>query len=83
MPSLDDEIAAFDTMKDRLEADHRGQWALVHDGALFGPYSSFQQAAKTAIKRFGLGPYLIRQIGAPPIPLPASLVYPIDQDAKH
>jgi hypothetical protein len=83
MSGLDEEIAAFDLIRADLEAAHRGEWALVRDRTLFGPFASFQLAAAAALKRFGLGPYLIRQIGAAPIPLPASLVYPSEQDAKN
>jgi hypothetical protein len=38
-------------------------------------YDAFDAAAKVAVQRFGRGPYLIRQIGAPPIVLSASVLY--------
>jgi hypothetical protein len=42
---------------------------------LEGRFESFDEAAKTAVHRFGRGPYLIRQVGAGPITLPASVMY--------
>ncbi len=75
MADLRDEIAAYDAMRADLEARYLGKWALVHDRVLVGTYDSFEDAAKEAVHRFGRGPYLIRQIGAPPITLPASVMY--------
>lgn len=69
------EIAAYEGMRTRLEADHRMRWAVVHAEELVGIYGTFESAAHDAMQRFGRGPYLIRQIGAPPIQLPASVPY--------
>jgi len=75
MSELQNEIAAFDKERDQLELEHSGEWVLFHGGARIGVYESFEQAAEDAVRKFGRGPYLIRQIGAPPIVLPASVVY--------
>ncbi len=75
MAELRDEIAAYDEMRADLEAGSLGKWALVHNRALIGTYDTFEAAAEDAVQRFGRGPYLIRQIGAPPISLPASVLY--------
>lgn len=75
MAELKDEIAAFEAIRGDLEAAHLGKWALVHDRKLEGTFDSFDDAAMVAVERFGRGPYLIRQIGAPPITLPASVLY--------
>jgi hypothetical protein len=75
MAHLSEEIAAYEAMRPDLEAEHLGMWALVHDRKLAGIFESFDLAAQDAVKRFGRGPYLIRQIGAPPIVLPASVMY--------
>jgi hypothetical protein len=75
MAELRDEIAAYDAMRADLEASHLGKFALVHDRALIGTYDTFDAAAREAVHRFGRGPYLIRQIGAPPVTLPASVMY--------
>ncbi len=75
MAELRDEIAAYDEMRADLEAGSLWKWALVHNRALIGTYDTFEAAAEDAVQRFGRGPYLIRQIGAPPISLPASVLY--------
>lgn len=75
MGAIDDEIAAYDRMRGDLEAHLMGKWVVVHDGELVSPYDSFEAAAGEAVRRFGRGPYLIRQVGSPPVTLPASLMY--------
>ena len=75
MSLIDHEIEAFKRLQKDLEADHMGKWALLHDGQVVGFYESFEVAANEAVKRFGNGPFLIRQIGAEPITLPASVMY--------
>ncbi len=75
MATLDTEIAAFDTLRPNLEAEHMGEWALIHEHALIGTFVAFDEAAQQAVAQFGRGPYLIRQIGAPAIVLPASVMY--------
>ena len=75
MAALSKGIAAYKRMRDVVEADHFGKWVLVHDEQLVGSFNSFEAAAEVAIEQFGRGPYLIRQVGAPPFTLPASLLY--------
>ena len=75
MADLNQDIAAYDKLQADLESKHVGKWVLVHDEALVSLYDSFEAAAEEAVKRFDRGPYLIRQIGAPPITLPASVMY--------
>ena len=73
--SLSAEIEAFKRLQEGLEADHMGKWVLLHDQQVIGFYESFEVAASEAVDRFGNGPFLIRQIGAEPITLPASVMY--------
>ena len=75
MALLSEEIAAYETMRDTLEVDYLGKWVVIHDDSLIGAYEIFEEAAKEAVQQFGRGPYLIRQVGAPPATLPASLLY--------
>ena len=74
MGHLDLEIATYEGMQEQLEANHKGEWAVIHGEELVGIYPDFQVAAKTAVKRFGRGPYLIREIGAPPIIIPSYIL---------
>jgi hypothetical protein len=75
MASIQDEIKAFQEMRPQLEAEHMGEWVVVHDRTLVDLYRSFEAAASDAVSRFGGGPFLIRQIGAPPVTLPISVMY--------
>ena len=75
MTTLIDEIAAYETKRDYLEAEMAGKWVVFHDEELAGSYDDFQEAATDAVARFGRGPYLIRQVGAPPVEISPSLLY--------
>jgi len=73
--SIDDDIAVYEARRPELEAKHMGKWALVHDREIIAILDSFEETAEAAVEKFGRGPYLIRQVGAPPITLPASVMY--------
>ena len=75
MPVLQQEIAAFERERTELEQHHKGKWALIQGDVLVGVYDSFENAANEGVSRFGAGPFLIRQVGAPPVVLPASVMY--------
>lgn len=62
-------------MQQELEEKHMGKWVLFHSDALVGVYESFESTAQDAVQRFGRGPYLIRQVGASSLTLPASVMY--------
>ena len=73
--TIHEEIAAYEGLRQNLEADHMGKWVLIRNRELVSLFDSFEAAAEEAVKRFGRGPYLIRQVGAPPVTLPASVMY--------
>lgn len=75
MGDIGNEIKAFEAMQADLEAKHMGEWVLLHDGKLIEIFQSFDSAADTAVRKFGRGPFLIRQVGAPPTTLPISVMY--------
>ena len=75
MSVLDAEIQAYNQMLESLEADHMGEWVVIHDGKLIGTYQSFDDAACDAVQKFGNGPYLIRRVGVGELTLPASVMY--------
>ncbi len=75
MIELDREIAAYETMRADLENRHMGEWVLVFNQSLIGVFPSLDDAAQVAVREFGRGPYLIRQIGAPPFVMPASVAF--------
>ena len=78
MADLDREIAAYERVRQNLESHNMGAWVLIHDERLISVHETFEEAAETAVRQFGRGPYLIRQVGAPPVVLPASVMYRID-----
>lgn len=73
--TLDREIEAFDAQRDVLEQHHLGKFVVIHDTVLAGAFDSLDAAAAFAVSQFGRGPYLIRQVGVPPMRLPASVLY--------
>ena len=77
MADINAELAAYEGMRSQLELEHLGKWVVVQSGKLIGTYDSFEAAAEDAVQKFGRGPYLIKQIGAPPVTLPASVMYSI------
>ncbi len=78
---LSKEQAAYETRREELERDHNGEWVIFHGGELVGIYGDFQDAAEDALHKFGLGPYLIEQVGMPQPQLRSFLLYtPVDDD---
>lgn len=75
MAILTEQIAAYEQLQDELEAKHLGKWVVFRDEELRGIYDSLEDAAVDAARRYGRGPYLIRQVGEPPFRLPASVLY--------
>jgi hypothetical protein len=73
--TLEADIAAYEAQKAELEAKYNGKWVIFYQAKFVGSYPDFNTAAKVAVERFGRGPYLIRQVGAPQMSLPASIVY--------
>lgn len=82
MAELEAEIATFEAHRVEWEAQHSGKWVLIHGADLAGVFDEFNGAAAAAVAKFGRGPYLIRQMGAPPVVLPASVMY-IFRDAAN
>jgi hypothetical protein len=77
---LDKEIQFFEKMKPQLMEHHFGKFVVIHNKQLVGTYDSFNKAAEEALRQFGKGPYLIRQvIGNDPIKIPASVAYRVIQ----
>lgn len=83
MAELDVEIAAYRDRLFDLETNHMGEWVIFRGGQLIGTYPSFELAATEAVKRFGRGPYLIRQVGAPPLTLPICVARRLDKNGSE
>ncbi len=61
--TLDENIAAYEKVRGYLESKHFRKWVVFYDEELVGSYDDFQDAGYDAMKRFGRGPYLIKQVG--------------------
>jgi len=82
MAALDTELRAYRMEASKLEAAYFGKWVIFRESSLIGIHDTFESAAADAVNRFGRGPYLIRQVGAPPIVIPASIAYPAVDENK-
>lgn len=74
---LDQEIAAFEAAQAELEKTHFGKWVVFRGANFQGAFDTFENAAEFAVHNYGAGPYLIRQVGAADVVLPASVVFNI------
>lgn len=75
MADVKTDIAAYTKQQAELEEKHMGKWVLFHNEQFVSVYDSFPEAAKDAVSKFGRGPYLIRQVGAPSVVMPASVLF--------
>lgn len=72
---LETEIRAYENRKAELERTYSGKFVVFKGDDLVGAWDTLDAAAQQAVARFGRGPYLIRQVGAPRPTLPASVLY--------
>jgi hypothetical protein len=72
---LSAEFDAYEKQLPELEKNHMGKYVVFKDGQLLGAWDTLDAAAASAVARFGRGPYLIRQVGAPRPTLPASVLF--------
>ena len=68
--TLEQNIAAYERMREQLEVEHMGQWVVVDNEQLINAFDDFQDAADLVIEKIGPG-CLLRQVGRPPAQLPA------------
>ena len=74
--ALRQNIEAFDGQADWLVEHHNGKFVIFRDAKFVDSFDTFDTAAREAIRRFGQGPYLIRQVGFPrEFPMPASVAF--------
>lgn len=63
--ALETEIRAFEAQREELERHHKGDFVIFHGEEFIRAFNSLDAAAEEAVRRFGRGPYLIRQVGVP------------------
>ena len=69
------EMALYEKRRAEFERDHKMEWVVIHGDQVVGIFADFQDAARTAVEKYSRGPYLIEEIGSPPLPMPASLLH--------
>ena len=72
MATLEQNVAAYDDMREELEKSFMHQWVVIYDEELVGIFPDFQEAAHSAVTQFGPGPYHIKKIGEPPLKIATS-----------
>jgi hypothetical protein len=77
-PVLERELATLAREAEHLEREHRGKFVLIRGDEIIDTFDTFDAAAEEGLRRFGQGPYLIRQIGAESMSLPPALAYGFD-----
>ena len=73
---LEQNIEAYEAMRETLEQHHLHKFVVFHNTQFVDSFDSFHNAAREAVRRFGQGPYLIRQVGAQRrMAMPASVAF--------
>lgn len=60
--SLKQELATYEREKQRLVAEGEGKYALVQGDVVVGIWDTYTDALKEGYERFGLKPFLVKQI---------------------
>jgi hypothetical protein len=58
----DREEAAYVRERDRLVRDHLGEFIVVHQDELYGPFKNFDDAIMKGYARFGDAPFILKEI---------------------
>lgn len=63
------EVAYENDYREKLERDHHGKTALMHDGNVVDIYDDPNDAYVAGYERWGLGSFSMKEIGREPIEL--------------
>ncbi len=66
---LEKNYEAYQKLKDKLEQEHLGRVALLHNEELVAIYNDEGDAYDIGCEKFGLGGFYLATIGEKPIPL--------------
>ena len=72
--TLEENIQAYEAQQEELEKYYKGKYVVFFDREKIDSFDNFDAAAREAIRRFGRGPYLIRQVGQREMRLPSSVM---------
>ncbi len=59
---LEKEIAYFEANRNKLARMHKGQYVLIHGANLEGHFDTQDEAIMKGVRRFGSGPFLVRNV---------------------
>jgi hypothetical protein len=59
--ALEQELAAYNAKLPELK-EHEGQFALIHGSEVVGFFSTYEDAIKIGYDKFGLDPFLVKQV---------------------
>ena len=59
---LDTEREVFEQQRNELLAEHPGKFALIKGSEFVGAFNTIEEAITEGARRFGLQPFLVRQI---------------------
>ncbi|HVT61503.1 MAG TPA: hypothetical protein VHR45_24285 [Thermoanaerobaculia bacterium] len=62
--ALEKELETFNRKLLELKAEHEGKFALVHQDDVVDVFSSYDDAVKAGYAKFGLNPFLVKQVHA-------------------
>jgi hypothetical protein len=62
--ALEKELETFHRKLPELKAENEGKFALVHQDDVVDVFSSYDDAVKAGYAKFGLTPFLVKQIHA-------------------
>ena len=65
--SLVTEMRTFDARRADFERTYSGKFIVIKGEEVVGAWDTLSAAADEAVRRFGRGPYLIRQVGGQPV----------------
>ena len=60
---------AYKAVKEKLEAEHHGRTALMHNGAVASIYNDKDDAYQIGCEKYGLGNFSLVNIGEQPVNL--------------
>ncbi|MFL6199301.1 MAG: hypothetical protein ACJ76J_09005 [Thermoanaerobaculia bacterium] len=61
---LEKELAVYRSKLPELKAEYEGKFVLIHGDQVVDFFSSYDDAIKAGYSRFGLEPFLVKQIHA-------------------
>lgn len=64
--TFEEDIKYYKTIEKNLAKEHKGKFVLIKDKGNRGIFSSFEDAHREALRRFGNSDVLIAQIGIDP-----------------